>query len=318
MTEETTMTAIKQVTIRGAKHMRSLDRYFSFDKEKVLGHGSMNISDEDDWAAEMSATRAAYGHDRASRGAEPVLGNHQILGFLPDECDMNGGKLTPQSCLAYAREYLERRYPAHEAVYVLHREDCRRDGTERYAVHIFINVTDFRTGHRFDEGNWRQARDARVAAVRELDREYGLRQLEHGRNSYAHARQPSRAERRYGSQSSLEHLRRRIAKRTHEVSRMSGSFNRMRRLAELLEKDGIVMTWNARHDDLQFSYLDESVPGGVRKVNGRTLGDVGIPGGMRLSLSRGAIEDAVGAARTLGRAGRLLDRIMDDGTGIRR
>lgn len=312
------MTAIKQVTIKGAKHMRSLGRYFSFSKEKALGHGSMNISDEDGWAAEMSATRAAYGHDRASRGTEPVLGYHQILGFLPDECDINGGKLTPEGCLAYAQEYLERRYPAHEAVYVLHREGCRRDGTERYAVHMFVNVTDLRTGRRFDEGNWRQARDARVAAVRELDREHRLRQLERGRNSRMHARQPSRAEGRYGNQSSLEHLRRKIAKRAHEVSRMPGSFNRMRRLAELLEKDGIVMTWNARHDDLQFAYRDESVLGGVRKVNGRTLGDIGIPGGKRLLLSRGGIEDAAGVARTLGRAGRLLDRVLDDGTGMRR
>lgn len=312
------MTAIKQVTIKGSKHMRSLGRYFSFDKEKALGHGSMNISDEDGWAAEMSATRAAYGHDMASRGTEPILGYHQILGFLPDECDINGGKLTPESCLAYAREYLERRYPAHEAVYVLHKEGCRRDGTERYAVHMFVNVTDLRTGRRFDEGNWRQARDARVAAVRELDREHGLRQLERGRNSRMHARQPSRAEGQYGNQSDLEHLRRRIAKRAHEVSRMPGSFNRMRRLAELLEKDGIAMTWNARHDDLQFAYRDESVPGGVRKVNGRTLGDVGIPGGKRLLLSRGGIEDAAGVARTLGRAGKLLDRVLDDGTGMRK
>lgn len=312
------MTAIKQVTIKGVKHMRSLGRYFSFDKEKALGHGSMNISDEEGWTAEMSATRAAYGHDKASRGAEPVLGYHQILGFLPDECNLNGGKLTPESCLAYAREYLERRYPAHEAVYVLHREGCRRDGTERYAVHMFVNVTDLRTGRRFDEGNWRQARDARVAAVRELDREHGLWQLERGGNSHMHARQPSRAEGRHGNQSDLEHLRRRIAKRAHEVSRMPGSFNRMRRLSELLEKDGIVMTWNARHDDVQFAYRDESLPGGVRKVNGRTLGDVGIPGGRRFLLSRSGIEYAVGAARTLGRAGKLLDRVLDDGTGMRR
>ncbi len=306
------MTAIKQVTIKGAKHMQSLGRYFSFDREKALGHGSMNISDEDVWAAEMAATRAAYGHDRASRGAEPVLGYHQILGFLPDECDINGGKLTPERCLAYAREYLERRYPAHEAVYVLHKEGCRRDGTERYAVHMFVNVTDLRTGRRFDEGNWHQSRDARVAAVRELDREHGLRQLEHGRNSRMHARQPSRAEGRYGNQSDLEHLRRRIAKRAHEVSCMPGSFNRMRRLAELLEKDGIAMTWNARHDDLQFSYRDESLPGGVRKVNGRTLGDVGVPGGKRLSFSRTGVEAAVSTVRVLGRVGVLLDRIMNE------
>ena len=312
------MTAIKQVTIRGTRHMRSLGRYFSFDREKALGHGTMNVSDEEGWAEEMSATRAAYGHDRASRGTEPVLGYHQILGFLPDECDINGGKLTPEGCLAYAREYLERRYPAHEAVYVLHKEGCRRDGTERYAVHMFVNVTDLRSGRRFDEGNWRQARDARVAAVRELDREHGLRQLERGRNSRTHARQPSRAERRHGNRSSLEHLRRRIAKRAHEVSCMPGSFNRMRRLAELLEKDGIVMTWSARRDDLQFRYRDDSVPGGIRRVDARTLGDVGIPGGRRLSLSRGGIEDAVGMTRALGHAGRLLDRVLDDGTGARR
>lgn len=307
------MTAIKQVTIKGERHMASMERYLSFTRGKVLGHGSMNIADEDGWAGEMGATRAALGHDGPGRdGKEPILGYHQILGFLPDECDINGGALGPGYCLAYAREYLERRYPSHEAVYVLHRESCRRDGTERYAVHMLVNVSDLETGRRLSEGNWRQARDARVRAVRELDREHGLRQLERGSNSRRHARQPSRAEGRHAGRSDLERLRRTVGKRAHEVSGLPEGKNRMRALARLLEGDGIRMTWNARHDDLQFRYSDPSVPGGIRKVNGRTLGDVEIPGGRRLVLSRSGISRFVGAARALGRLGAAFDRIMDD------
>lgn len=54
----------------------------------------------------MEGTRRMFGHDKPSRHvrdkktgelvqAKNTIMYHQILAFLPDECDINGGKLTP-------------------------------------------------------------------------------------------------------------------------------------------------------------------------------------------------------------------------------
>lgn len=96
----------------------------------------------------------------------------------------------------YARDYVALRYPDQEVVSVLHLEECRGDGSRRFACHLGVNRSDLATGLRLDEGPARRAAAARAATVRALDERYGLRQLERGRaNSRAHARQPSRAER---------------------------------------------------------------------------------------------------------------------------
>lgn len=81
---------------------------------------------------------------------------HQVIAFNPDECDINGGKMTPARCMEFAREWVEGRYPDQEAVWVLHRERCAADGTRRYAVHVGINRTNLETGRRLNEGRSKQ------------------------------------------------------------------------------------------------------------------------------------------------------------------
>ena len=164
------MTAIKQTSACSEKHLARLRDYLSWDRDKALAHGTQNIIDDDRWFQEMADTRAAMGHDRPSKaGAKCTYMQHQILGFLPDECDLNGGKMTPELCMRYAREYVAERYPNQEVVMVLHRERCRADATDRYAVHLGINRSDLETGRRLDEGPARKAAASRVKTVRTLD-----------------------------------------------------------------------------------------------------------------------------------------------------
>lgn len=118
---------------------------------------------------------------------------HQVLAFLPEEADANGGPMTPEGCEAYAREYASLRYGDHQVAYALHRERCDADGAERYAMHMAINVTDLSTGRRLHEGRSAQAKRDRARTVRELDARWGLRQVVEGvPNSELHRRQPQR------------------------------------------------------------------------------------------------------------------------------
>lgn len=152
------MTAIKQTSVCSERHLSRLRDYLSWDREKALAHGTQNIIDEDRWFQEMADTRAAMGHDGPGKaGARCTYMQHQVLGFLPDECDLNGGKMTPEMCMRYAREYAAERYPNQEVVMVLHRERCRTDAIDRYAVHLGINRSDLETGRRLDEGPARKA-----------------------------------------------------------------------------------------------------------------------------------------------------------------
>lgn len=217
------------------------------------------------------------GHDRPGRaGARCTYMQHQILGFLPGECDLNGGKMTPEMCMCYAREYAAERYPNQEVVMVLHRERCRTDATDRYAVHLGINRSDLETGRRLDEGPARKAAALHVRTVRALDERYGLRQLERGKaNSRVHARQPGRAERdmaRKGQAERSENARVRatVARRVEEVGRMRDCPDRMGELERRLKRDGIELARpNGR--SLQYRFPSKSL-GGVRKVNGGRLG----------------------------------------------
>ena len=80
----------------------------------------------------MADTRRAMGHDRPDKvGARCTYMQHQMLGFLPDECDLNGGKMTPELCMGHAWDYVAERCPNQEVVIVLHRERWprRRRGT---------------------------------------------------------------------------------------------------------------------------------------------------------------------------------------------
>lgn len=209
-------------------------------------------------------------------GAKCTYMQHQILGFLPDECDLNGGKMTPEMCMRYARDYVAERYPNQEVVIVLHRERCRSDDTDRYAAHLGINRSDLETGRRLDEGPARKAAAARVKTVRTLDERYGLKQLERGKaNSRVHARQPGKAERdmaRRGQAMRSENARVReaVARRVEEVGRIPKCPDRLGELERRLKNDGIELA-ESKGGSLQYRYHSKSL-GATRKVNGGRLG----------------------------------------------
>lgn len=120
---------------------------------------------------------------------------HQVLAFLPDECDVNGGKLKPEDCMRFAKEYASRYYPNQQIVFALHKEHCKEDHTYRYAIHMVINRTNLATGTRIDEGASANAKKKRAARVRTMDKEWGLQQVKEGvQNSKVHAKQPSKIE----------------------------------------------------------------------------------------------------------------------------
>ena len=271
------MTAIKQTSVTSRNHLASLKAYLDWNREKALAHDTLNIIDENRWFEEMDETRETAGHNKPGKsGARCTFMQHQIIGFNPDECSCNGGKMTPALCMKYARQYVLTRYPNQEAVIVLHEEHCKGDGTTRYAAHLGINRTNIETGHRLDEGPARQAAKARVATIRELDARYGLKQMERGKsNSLLHGRQPGRAERdmaRKGQASRSENARIRatVARRIDEVGRIPGCHDRMKELARRLAKDGITLS-RSKNGSLQYCFYSKSL-GGTRKVNGARLG----------------------------------------------
>lgn len=263
------MTAIKQVAVTRSTHVVNLGKYIN--DERALARSSQHIADEARWCEEMDATREAYGHNAPSRsGAKNTFMFHQIIAWNPDECDVNGGCMGPEECMRFAREWVERRYPDQEAAWVLHRERCERDGTERYAAHIAINRTNLETGLRLNEGPSKYAKVERANAMRDMDRKWGLSQLEAGvRNSRAHAMQPTRAEREMaerGALSKKEALRQRVSFHIRSVSMEAPGGNLLRELSKRLESDGIRMTVSKSEKQLQFETEDGF------KVNGNRLG----------------------------------------------
>lgn len=198
------MTIIKQRAVTSVGHGKNLRGYINDDR-KVLLRDSQNMEECRDikrWAWYMKRTRERNGHDKASRkgkdGKEAVntILYHQILGFNPDECDVNGGKLSPEDCMRYAKEYIGTYYPNQEVVLALHNEYCKEDGTHRYAVHMVINRTDLVTKKRLAEGRGESAKQRRAKRVREMDERWGLKAVERDKgNVRVHKRQPSKLER---------------------------------------------------------------------------------------------------------------------------
>lgn len=128
------MTAVKQTSVKSARHLRRLESYLDWGREKALDHWTQNLCAGDCRGAfrEMDATRRAYGHDRPGRaGCRTSYAEHQILAFEPAACSCNGGPMTPERCMGYARDYVGARYPNQEVVVVLHRERCAADGSDR-------------------------------------------------------------------------------------------------------------------------------------------------------------------------------------------
>lgn len=315
------MTAIKQVSVKSARHLKRLESYLDWSREKALDHDTQNLMADDCKGAfrEMDATRESYGHNRPGKaGAKCTYMQHQILAFSPSSCDVNGGKMTPELCMRYAREYVATRYPDSEVVIVLHREHCKVDETDRYAAHIAINRSLLDgTGRRLDEGPARKAAAARVGTVRELDARYGLRQLERGRNDRAHARQPSKAEQEWqrrdkSHRSENDLVRERVAIRACEVAALRECPNRLRELARRLEGDGITMT-RAKGGDLQYRFESESLKRGgggtVRKINGATLGRAVSRAGRAIGLDIRGVQLALGLTRQLVRT---MERSLEE------
>ena len=143
------LTIIKQTGVQSSGHMKNLRGYINDDR-KVILRDSLNMdgcTNPKRWAHHMWMTREAYGHNKAARRvrdkktgelkeAKNTILFHQILGFNPDECDLNGGRLSPEECMRYAKEYVGKHYPNQQIVLALHNEYCKADKTHRYAVHI--------------------------------------------------------------------------------------------------------------------------------------------------------------------------------------
>ena len=202
------MTIIKQTGVQSNGHMKNLRGYINDDR-KVLVRDSLNMdgcTNPKRWSHHMWMTREMYGHNKSARrvrdkktgelkDAKNTVLFHQILGFNPDECDLNGGRLSPEDCMRYAKEYVGKYYPNQQIVMALHNEYCKADKTHRYAIHIVINRTDLSTGKRLDEGRGKSAKVKRASRIRDLDHEWGLKQVVEGeRNSSVHKKQPSRIE----------------------------------------------------------------------------------------------------------------------------
>lgn len=306
------MTAIKQASVMSREHLQNLKQYFDWDREKVLDHDTQNIINEDRWFEEMDATREAAGHNRpGKRGARCTYMQHQVIGFNPDECSCNGGPMTPERCMAYARDYIAKRYPNQEIVIVLHEERCRSDGSVRFVAHLAINRTDLETGRRLNDGPARAAAKARANSVRELDAEYGLQQLEKGRsNSLVHARQPGREEREMAKKGRADRsenarIRAAVARRAEEVGRLKSCPDRFGEFAKRLESDGIEVA-RSKRGALQYRYYSKSL-GGVRKINGARLGYA-----VNRSTGRVARFTARGIGLAIGAVREIVRESMDE------
>lgn len=291
------MTAIKTRAVTSAEHVGNLGRYL--DDKRALLRDSQHIVDDRKWEKEMDATREAYGHNDPSRaGAKVTYMYHQAICFLPEECDCNGGKMTPERCMEFAREWVQTRYPNQEAVWVLHREHCAADGTDRYAVHVGINRTDLETGRRLCEGRGEQAKVERASAMRRQDERWGLRQMVRGeRNSRIHAMQPTRAEREMharGAQPDKAYIRQCVRRRVREISREDAPGNRMRELSRRLEDDGIKMSVSKGGGQVKFRREGSGFEvGGSRLGRGFSMSGIAKGLGMEAGrqVARGILQD---------------------------
>lgn len=168
------MTIIKQKSVSNERHAKNVRNYLD-DKDAVLRDG-WNIRYTTRWFQEMKETREAFGHNKPARGgAKNTILYHQVLAFLPEECSCNGGTMTPEKCMQYAKQWLHERYPNQEVVFALHEESDELG--KRYAVHMAINRSDLVTGKRLDEGRSCKAKRDRAMHVRKLDEAWGLQQV---------------------------------------------------------------------------------------------------------------------------------------------
>ena len=249
------MTVIKVKTCTTEKHLRALGRYLSPEKDKVVAHGSQFLT-RSNWQSEMMSTLRAYGYDKPARaGASVAYARHVVIAFNPDECQ-KGGRITPEVAAAYTREALEKRWPNQEAAWTIHRETSV-DGVSRYAAHIALGNVDLETGKRLNEGIGRKAATAHARLVKELDEEYGLRQLVAGeRNVACHSRAETKKEqamRARGAIPEKDTLRSAIRDHVRQMRKEGFRGNGMRELAKRLhEASGIRMSLSSGGKRLAF------------------------------------------------------------------
>lgn len=263
------MTIIKQVAVTSRSHLSNLSKYLN--NEKALMRESQHLVNERRWDEEMDSTREVYGHNVAGKtGAENTFMYHQVIAFNPDECDMNGGKMTPKLCMEFANEWVRSRYPNQEAIWVLHKEHCREDGSERYAVHLGVNRTNLEIGKRLNEGRSRYAKIERANAMRDMDRKWGLHQVRaNERNSRVHARQPTRAEKEMTQRGAVTDKRyvRECIKSSAREARTLPAQERKAAFTRFLDQKGISIKRSKSGRDLSFKRRSTG-----RTVNGVSLG----------------------------------------------
>lgn len=292
------MTAIKTVAVTSGSHMANLARYLNDDR--ALARDTQHIVNEGRWVKEMEETRKAYGHDAPVRaGVKNTVAYHQVIAFLPEDGRHYGGKMTPEACMAFAREWIDTRYPNQEACWALHDEVCRADGSHRYAVHICINRTDLATGKRLDEGPARFAKIERANAMRDMDRKWGLTQLRaNERNSAVHARQQTKGEKEMAARGILsdkEYIRRAIRDSAKSVARVPEG-RRAAAFSKELGKRGVDVSPSKSGKDLTFTRNRNGF-----RVNGAKLGRGFSPSGLKAALGVGL------------QAAKVIDRSMDAG-----
>lgn len=176
------MTIIRQVGITTHKEETALAKLINDSSDVLLIDtsrvNSCGVSSR--WMDEMSLTRQAFGHDvpsRNGRNGKPARNTilyHQTLAFLPNECDVNGGLLTPEDCMRYAVEYADTYYEPYEVVIAIRDELCEHGPTRHYVAHVIINRSNLKTGNRLDEGTGKTAAMDRVHRIILLDKRWGL------------------------------------------------------------------------------------------------------------------------------------------------
>lgn len=187
------MTVVKQKGVSSECYAKNVRKYIN--GKYALARGGWNLANRKYWFSEMAMTRKMFHHDRPARaGAKNITILHQVLAFLPEECSCNGGKMTPDACMAYAEQWLAKHYPHQQVIVALHEESDKAG--KRYAVHMAINRTDLLTGKRCETGG-RRGKYERAAWVREMDEAWNLAQLEKGKkNSKIRDRQPRDTEKK--------------------------------------------------------------------------------------------------------------------------
>lgn len=133
------MTVIKQKSVSSDRYAKNVRKYIN--GKHALARDGWNIECDKYWFSKMAMTRKVFHHDKPSRaGAKNVTILHQILAFLPEECSCNGGKMTPEKCMSYAKEWVAQHYQNQQVIFALHEESDKAG--KRYAVHMAINRTD--------------------------------------------------------------------------------------------------------------------------------------------------------------------------------